>query len=378
MANGVNPDHWWAKSEGGRLQLGKSLQPLAPFEKQLTVVKGLRNALSQATGSPHEPLTGTLLSGADPAKGSFVRGGTTIDQVLAQRIGQGSPVPSLVLGTEAPFTGLNQGYSYIYGGHISWSSPTTPVPTEIFPSQVFDRLFRTGQDPQQQYILDAVGQDARRLQSKVSAYDRDKLDQYFTSISEIEKRMKVSARHGGKVPSGLKRPKDGLPQDNQEHMRLMLDFMTLAFQANLTRVCTLMLNRDQSSMVFPQVVGVNEGIHAVSHTGGEPYQKLNAFHVEQLAYACHGLSRVREGARNLLENSTVLFCSSLMDGGKHDATQLPVVLVGGGGGTLKGGRALDFSGAGNRKMCSLYLSLMDRMGVTLESFGDSQERLPGL
>jgi hypothetical protein len=275
-------------------------------------------------------------------------------------------------------------FNAIYGAHISWSSPTTPVPKEIQPALAFDRLFAHGQRRTDRSVLDAVREDARRLTGQLSGHDQQKLDEYLTSIREVEKRI-VQADPGRPVSGWkptltqptMKRPAEGMPGDVGEQMRLLLDIMVLAFQMDRTRICTLMFNNDQSGMTFPQI-GVHIGQHGLSHSGGEAFQKVNQFHVQQLAYAAGRMKAISEGERSLLDNSMVLFCSSLWTGSTHDRSQVPVLLLGRGGGSLKTGRTLDYLKAPNRLMCSLYLCLMDRMGLELPRFGDSDQRLAGL
>jgi len=269
----------------------------------------------------------------------------------------------------------------IYSSHISWSSPTTPTPLEVFPALAFDRLFRDDVGRADQSVLDAVLEDANGLRNHVSRSDQRRLDEYLSSVREVEQQLTRANRAGqlqGWRPTltrpNIPRPADGIPQDIAEHMRLMCDILVLAFQTDTTRVCTLKLNNDHSSLRFPHLKVDYMIHHLLSHTDGDDWLKVNRFFTEQLAYIAGKLDAVQEGDRTLLDNSMVLYLSSMMTG-NHDNNQLPVVLLGRGGGGIRTGRILDYREKPNRKMCSLYLSLMDRAGVRLDAFGDSTERL---
>jgi hypothetical protein len=269
----------------------------------------------------------------------------------------------------------------LYSSHISWSSPTTPTPLELYPALAFDRLFKDEAHKGDKSVLDAVLADANDFRRHISAGDKRKLDEYLDSVREVEQRIAGAGKKGelqGWRPTlakpNLPRPADGVPQNIAEHMRLMCDILVLAFQTDTTRVCTLKLNNDHSSLRFPHL-GVDYMIHhLLSHSDSADWLKVNQFFVEQVAYVAKKLDGIREGERTALDNTVLLFCSSMLTG-NHEATQLPVVLVGGAGGKLRTGRVLDYLGKPNRKMCSLYLSLMDKFGVRLDRFGDSSERL---
>jgi Protein of unknown function (DUF1552) len=378
--NGFHSKEWWARGEGDGLTFGKVLAPLAEFRSKTLLVRGLFNA-EALKGNIHSSQTGNLLSGAPLAAGGEIRSGTSVDQVLAQRLGGATKVPSLVLGCEASNPSVHKNYSMLYSSHISWSSPTTPTPLELYPALAFDRLFKDGAHKGDKSVLDAVLADAGDLRRHISAADQRKLDEYLDSVREVEQRIARAGKKGqlqGWRPAltkpNLPRPADGIPQDIAEHMRLMCDILVLAFQTDTTRICTLKLNNDHSSLRFPHL-GVDYMIHhLLSHSDTADWLKVNQFFVEQLAYLARKLDRVQEGERTALDNSMILFCSSMLTG-NHDASQLPVVLVGRGGGKLKTGRVLDYLGKPNRKMASLYLSLMDKAGLRLERFGDSTERL---
>lgn len=378
--NGFHRNEWWARQEEGAIRCGKVLEPLAEFHRKMIFVRGLYNA-EALKGNIHSSQTGNLLSGAPLASGGEIHSGTSFDQVLAQTVGRATKLPSLVLGCEKANPSVHKNYSMLYSSHISWSSPSTPTPLEVYPALAFDRLFRDQADSGDQSVLDAILGDARDLRRDIARDDQRKLDEYLNSVREVEQRIERAGRRGelqGWRPTlsepDMPRPADGVPQDIGEHMKLMCDILVLAFQTDTTRFCTLKLNNDHSSLRFPNL-GVDYMIHhLLSHQESDDWLKVNRFFVEQLAYIARRLDAVQEGERTALDNSVLLFCSSMLTG-SHDATQLPVVLLGGAGGQLQTGRVLDYLDRPNRKMCSLYLSLMDKFGVRLDQFGDARERL---
>ena len=378
--NGFHSKQWWAKGEGQAMELGKVLEPLAPHRSKVTFIRGLYNA-EALKGNIHSSQTGNLLSGAPLASGGAIKSGTSIDQLLAQRIGRQTKVPSLVLGCEPSMASVHKNYSMLYSSHISWSSPTTPTPLEIYPALAFDRLFKDNASATDASVLDSVLSDAKSLRGKISRNDRTKLDEYLNSVREVEQRIAQAGKREelqGWRPTtdkpNLPRPKDGVPQDIAEHMRLMCDILVLGFQTDTTRFCTLKLNNDHSSLRFPNL-GVDYMIHhLLSHTDGDDWLKVNRFFVEQLAYIAQKLDSIQEGDRTALDNTVLMYCSSMLTGG-HNADQLPVVLVGRAGGKLQSGRVLDYLGKENRKMCSLFLSLMEKYDIKLDRFGDSEQKL---
>ncbi len=380
--NGFHKDHWWAEGNGPEMRLGKVLEPLEDFRDRLTFIRGLYNE-EALKGNIHSSQTGNLLSGAPLASGGEIRSGTSIDQVLAQTYGRSTKVPSLVLGCEKSNPSVHKNYSMIYSSHISWSSPTTPTPLELYPALAFDRLFKDGGGAGERSVLDAVLDDARSLRTQINAADRRKLDEYLNSVREVEQRIEQAGLRGelqGYKPTlttpNIPRPADGIPQDLPEHMRLMCDILVLAFQTDTTRVCTLKLNNDHSSLRFPHL-GIDYMIHhLLSHQESEDWLRVNQFFVEQLAYIARKLDAIQEGETSCLDHSLLMFCSSMLTG-SHIATQLPVVLLGRAGGTVESGRVLDYAEAADRRMCSLYLSILDRFGVELDRFGDSDQRLAG-
>jgi hypothetical protein len=378
--NGFHSKEWWARGGGVEMELGQVLAPLHAFRDKLLFVRGLYNE-EALKGNIHSSQTGNLLSGAPLASGGAIRSGTSIDQVLAQQLGHLTKVPSLVLACEPSIASVHKNYSMLYSSHISWSSPTTPTPIEVYPALAFDRLFRDGSHETDRSVLDAVLEEAGTLRGHISSSDRVKLDEYLHSVREVEQRIERAGKDQqlqGWRPTmtepNIPRPAEGIPQDIAEHMRLMCDILVLAFQTDTTRFCTLKLNNDHSSLRFPNL-GVDYMIHhLLSHTDSADWLKVNRFFLEQLAYIAGKLDAIQEGPRTALDNSLVMFCSSMLTG-HHDATQLPVVIVGRAGIQLETGRVLDYIEKPNRKMCSLYLSLMDKFGVRLRQFGDASERL---
>jgi hypothetical protein len=303
-------------------------------------------------------------------------------------------VPSMALGIEPNELRLEDGLSMIYGSTISWASPTKPATKEIYPSRTFDLLVGDGSGrPLDRSVLDSVLAETHELQPRISRGDRHKLDEYLESIRDIEKRIEHSAKQGlleGWRPTidkpNMPRPSDGIPQDVPQHMKLMLDLIVLAFQMDKTRIVTCMLNNDLSQMNFKFVEGVKGALHLdLTHNGKAPaaeamYLKTNQFHIAQFAYLVDRMKKIDEGGQSLLDNSMMLGGSNLFDGDTHGADQMPLLLAGKGGGTLQPGRVLDYLEEGNdkRRACSLYLSLMDRMGVKLDRFGDTDQRLTNL
>ena len=378
--NGFHSKEWWARGEGRDMELGKVLAPLHPHREKLLFLKGLYNAEAMK-GNIHSSQTGNLLSGAPLASGGEIRSGTSIDQFVAQRHGRSTKVPSLVLGCEKSNPSVHKNYSMLYSSHISWSSPTTPTPLELYPALAFDRLFKDDAGRGDQSVLDAVLEDAKDFRRRISSADQRKLDEYLDSVREVEQRLEASGKKGelqGWRPTlsapNMPRPANGIPQDIAEHMRLMCDIVALGFQTDTTRVTTLKLNNDHSSLRFPNL-GVDYMIHhLLSHSDTEDWLKVNQFFIQQLAYLASKLEAVREGERTLLDNSVILYCSSMMTG-NHNNDQLPVVLLGGGGGRIRGGRILDYTGKPHRQMCNLFLSVADTCGVKVDAFGDSTGRL---
>jgi hypothetical protein len=378
--NGFHSQEWWAKGEGANLELGKVLAPLHDVREKMLFIRGLYNEQA-LKGNIHSSQTGNLLSGAPLASGGEIRSGTSIDQFLAHNYGRSTKVPSLVLGCEKSNPSVHKNYSMLYSSHISWTSPTTPTPLELYPALAFDRLFKDEVQKGDQSVLDAVLADAGDLRRQISTADQRKLDEYLDSVRDVEQRIANAGKQGelqGWKPTldkpNIPRPPDGIPQNIADHMRLMCDILVLGFQTDTTRITTLKLNNDHSSLRFPHL-GVDYMIHhLLSHSDTADWLKVNQFFIEQLAYIATRLDAIQEGDRTALDNSMLMLCSSMMTGG-HDATQLPVVMVGRGGGKIKTGKVLNYRDQPNRQMCRLYLSMMNKMGIQRDSFGDATEAL---
>lgn len=377
---GFHRHEWWAKGSGAEMELGKVLHSLKDFRDQMVFIKGLYNA-EALKGNIHSSQTGNLLSGAPLSAGGTIRSGTSVDQVVAQRIGQQTKLPSLVLGCEKANPSVHKNYSMLYSSHISWSTATTPTPLEVYPALAFDQLFKDKNQQGDQSVLDAVLADAKDFRRGISRLDQQKLDEYLNSVREVELRIESAGSRGelqGWRPTldgpDIPRPKDGFPQDIVEHMKLMCDILVLAFQTDTTRVCTLKLNNDHGTLRFPHL-GVDYMIHhLLSHNDTDDWLKVNQFFLEQMAYLARRMDAIQEGDRTLLDNSMLMLCSSMLNG-HHDATQLPVVMLGRAGGQIQGGQNLDYSGKPDRQMCRLYLSMMQKMGVQLDGFGDAKQPL---
>jgi len=378
IGDGISPPHWWAKGEGAAMELGSSLEPLAPFKEKLNVIHGLWNR--EGDGG-HAKCTGNILSGAALQRGRTIKGGVSMDQLLAKHYEEETAQPSLVLGCEQPVSGFHESqYSMVYASHISWRNADSPVPIELHPSLAFDSLFGGKAGKLQGSILDDVLDQAKDISGKASGADKLKLDEYLASVRETERRVQRlnrMAKDDTAVPKE-KRPAAGQPANFREYARLMADIVALGFQTDRSRIATLLLSRDLSGMVYP-FLGVRDDHHSYSHSNeGKEYQAIVKCHVEQYAYLIEKLSKMPEGDGTVLDNSCLMFVSEHWNA--HNGNLVPLILAGGLGGTLRTGRTLDYFKAGNdkRKLCALYLGLMDRMGLKLKEFGDAKEHLAGI
>lgn len=390
MACGVHPDHWWAKHDGQELELSDCLQPMEPWKHKLNVIQGLFNQNATGVGI-HPGQTGNILSGAALQKGAELRGGISVDQLLANHLGQQTAQPSIVLGCEQPITGYHEtNFSMAYSSHISWQNATSPVPMEVYPALAFDSLFDNRGNRRNKSVLDRVKEHADSLSRQVSGADRAKLDEYLTSVREVEKRIErmrgdqnkatARAQKKGKSLITMSRPDNGLPEDIREHMRLMCDVVALAFQTDKTRFATLLLCRDISGLFYP-FLNVRNAHHSASHhERTDEWKRITTYYCQQLAYLSEKLDAMPEGDGSVLDHSCLVFINNMWSGSRHDSTKVPLLTVGGLDGALKTGRALDFADAGddNRRLCSFYLSIMNRMGLRADRFGDAEQQLAGL
>ena len=402
LPNGMCMEDWTPEAEGTGFELPPTLKALEGMREQVTVLSGLAldNARAKGDGpGDHARSAAAFLTGAHPFKtaGQDIKLGVSVDQVVAKQIGTQTKLPSLELGLDrgAMAGNCDSGYACAYVANVSWSSETTPVPKEVNPSAVFDRLFgarseREAAESQakrlryRKSVLDLVAADARRLGRELGKADQRKLDEFQTSVREIEQRVErdrqrqAEAKSLAKVPD-VKLP-DEIPDDTQEHFRLMADMLVLAFQMDLTRVSTFMVASDGSDRTY-RSVGVTEGHHTLSHHGGakekiDQIRKIDKFHVEQFAYFLQRLASIKEGDKTLLDNSMVLFGCGIGDGNRHNHNDLPILLAGRGGGTITPGRHLKYDR--DTPLCNLYVSMLDRMGVKVDRFGDSTGPLPKL
>lgn len=379
IGDGISPPHWWAKGQGENMELGSSLASLEKHKTKLNVINGLYN---KHAGGGHARCAGNILSGEALLRGRIIRGAVSMDQKLAKHWEEETALSSLVVGCEQPVAGFHESeYSMVYASHISWSNPDSPIPIELHPSFAFDSLFGGQTSALQTSILDDVLEQAGDLRNKVSRSDQVKLDEYLSSVRETEQRLqrlnKLSAEDN-KAPTTAQRPPVGQPKDFREYARLMCDIIALAFQTDRTRIATMLMSRDLSGQVYPYL-NIKDDHHSYSHSNeGKEYQAIVNTHVEQYAYLVDRLASMQEGDGTVLDNSCLMFVSEHWNA--HNSNQVPLILAGGLGGTLATGRSHDFLQAGGekRKLCSLYLSLMDRMGLELKEFGDAKERLAGI
>ncbi len=395
VPNGMHMPSWTPDSEG-KLVLPSILQPLQNVRDSVSVLTNLaqHNAFGLGDGAGDHARSGAVwLTGVHPRKtsGADIKCGVSVDQVAAQHVGSRTRFASLELGIErgAGAGNCDSGYSCAYSSSISWQGEATPVAKEINPRLVFDRLFGNGnmdeaaetryrRDAQRKSILDFVQEDARDLKNKLGARDSAKLDEYLSGVREIEQRMN---RADGDNPhvDPANRP-SGIPSDVGEHIRLMGDMMVLALQTDSTRICTMMLANDGSNRSYSNI-GISEGHHELSHHGGDKdkqakIERINRFHIEQLAYILNKMQSTKEGAGTLLDNSMLVYGAGISDGDRHNHDELPILLAGKGAGTIKSGQHVRY--APDTPMSNLFVSMLDRMGVREDKFGDSNGRLDRL
>jgi len=389
FANGVNPEHWWAKQAAGGMELSKTLSPLKPFIDDILPLNGLEYF---GDGSAtHWPLFTNFLSGADLQKSTLPMAAKSIDQVIAAVAGKDTFLPSLHLGVDPVQPGLRLGVPAIYYSTVSWSSTRTPIAPEIYPRAAFDRLFDKQSLLRDKSVLDVVLGQSKRLRRDLSGYDRHKLDQFMENVRSVEQRIEratAEERLEGWQPTleepNIKRPGEKAPQDFADHSQIMLDLLVLAFQMDKTRVATMIMENDSTGRKFDFINGVSgAGMHSISHHANDPktlaeYQKINQWHVEQLAYVMGKMKNIDEGNGTLLDNTMLLFGSNMMDGNGHDGRKLPLILCGGRNCDIKPGRVLTYESDPERRLTNLHLACAHRMGVGLTSFGDSSGPLNGL
>jgi len=393
VPNGKNMADWTPATEGALTDLPKILQPLAAHKNDITVLSGLALEKANANGDgggDHARASGAYLTGCQPRKtaGANIRAGVSVDQIAAERAGQETRLPSLELSCDGGKRAgsCDSGYSCAYQYNISWRSETMPMNPEVNPRAAFERLFGNGLDAAsaeararralyQKSVLDFVFEDAKRLQSKLGSTDRRKLDDYLSAVREIEQRIERAERFPARVPEGVEAP--GMFENHPEHVRLMFDIMTLAFQTDTTRVSTFIMAHEGSNRPHP-FIGINEGHHDLSHHRNNEATKakiaeINRYHVSHFTYFLDKLKGIQEGAGSLLDNSMIVYGSGIADGNQHSHYDIPTLVAGRGGGSITPGRHLHL---GEKvPITNLYISLLERMGVPTEKVGDSTSKI---
>jgi len=390
IPNGVNQEKWVPTGSGKEFAFSPTLSSLEPFRDRVTVISGLAHhaadRLNDGAGD-HSRATGVFLSGchAKRTQGADLHLGITADQIAANSLGKDNLLPSLELSLEdrsvAPL--CDEGYTCAYSNTLSWSSATTPLPVENDPRLVFERLFgeegnaqeRAVRIKEDRSILDSVTGAMKQLQSSLGATDRRKVDQYFDSIRGVELRLQRIEAQNAQAPSagqGVTRPL-GVPEKFEDHIRLMFDLQVLAFQADITRVTTMMFGREMAVRSYPQI-GVPDSHHSLSHHDNNPEKlakiaKIDAYHVEQVAYFLGKLKDTRDGENSLLDNAMILYGGGISNGNLHNHERLPVFLAGGGAGQLQGGRHLEYKV--DTPMSNVLRSILDKAGVHTDGLGDS-------
>ena len=396
VPNGANMADWTPKTVGTDFELPPILEPLKKNQKDLLVLSGLAQDMGRPHGDgagDHARASATFLTGCKARKtpGADIKVGVSVDQVAAQKIGDRTRLASLELGTDkARLAGnCDSGYSCAYSYNISWKGEATPMPPEVDPRQVFDRLFGNGnagemdearikRDRYRKSVLDFAMEDARRLKSDLGRTDQRKLDEYFTAVRELEQRIEKANTFAAELPD-YDRP-TGIPKSYEDHLRLQFDLLALAFQTDTTRISSFIMAHDGSNRQYP-FIGVRDGHHDLSHHGGDEEKKgkiakINRFHATQFAYFIDKLKSIKEGEGSLLDNCMIVYGSGLGDGNRHNHDNLPVVLAGRGGGTIQSGRHIQFER--ETPMTNLFLTMLDRVGAPTERLGDSTGLLPQL
>jgi hypothetical protein len=383
--------NWTPVGEGADFKMSRTLAPLEPFRNQLNVITNLAHKMAAPAGDgdnggDHTRSPAVFLNGVHPKRtdGADIQAGVTIDQMFAAKMGQETPLPSLELATE-DFSGLvgacDVGFSCAYMNTISWRTPTTPLPMEINPRVVFDRLFGDGASTkerleridQQRSILDAAMAQVRHLEGTLGGSDRNRVAEYLDTIREIERRIQLAEKQNANSSLAVPTSPAGIPDNHEEHSKLMFDLMALSFQADITRVSTFMMAREVSYRTFP-MLGISEGFHPASHHQNDPARlenltKINTYHVGLLAHFLEKLRATPDGDGNLLDHSLILYGSGMSNSNVHNHSPLPVVVAGGAAGKMKGGRHLKYPE--NTPMSNLLLSILDKAGVPQQSVGDS-------
>ena len=394
VPNGKNMVDWTPKNEGELDELPAILEPLAAHKRDFSILTGLTADKARANGDgggDHARALSAFLTGTQARKtdGTDIRAGVSVDQVAAARIGDQTRLTSLEIGTEAGSMAGNcdSGYSCVYSSTMAWRSATQPLPKEVKPKLVFERMFSAGsqqdrarRDAARKSVLDLVKEDFRELNGKLGTHDQRKLDEYFTALREIELRIERAGKFPEpKAPEGFA-VSDQMPVTYEEHIRLMADLMVLAFQTDTTRVCTFVIANEGSNKPYP-FINVSEGHHDLSHHGNSEEKKakireINRFHTTQLAYLIGKLKSVKEGDGTLLDHCMLAYGSGNSDGNAHNHDNLPLLLAGRGCGTFKPGRHIVYPK--ETPLNNLWLAMLNRMEIKLQQLGDSTGELTGL
>lgn len=398
--NGMVMADWTPSYEGALQELPKTLEPLDPFKKKILVLTGLTHDKARSNGDgagDHARSSACFLTACQARKtaGADIKAGISVDQIAANEIGKATRLPSLEIGCDPAMNAgsCDSGYSCAYSANISWKSESLPMAKEVNPKLVFERLFGDGptdaddarrreREALRKSILDYVADDARRLNDRLASTDRRKMDEYFTSVRELERRIALAEAqsHEQKADVPDYPAPAGIPQNYAEHIRLLNDLTALAFQSDVTRIATFLVANEGSNRSYPDV-GVSDGHHSISHHGKEAkkldgLRKINRFHMEQFAHLLGKLDGMKEADGTLLDHSLIVVGSSISDGDRHNHDDLPVLLCGGGNGTVASGRHVRY--AKDTPLANLFLSMLDRLGVAADHVGDSTGRLEKL
>jgi hypothetical protein len=384
--NGKNMTHWRPEGEGSAYTLSRALKPLESHREDFSVISGLKLETANANGDgggDHARANAAFLTGCQPRKtaGADIRAGVSVDQMAANHLGPLTKLPSLEISCDVARKAGNcdSGYSCAYQFNLAWKSESMPVTPERNPQSVFDRLFGTSDAhrvAENRSILDFVMDDTRDLQRHLGRRDQEKLDEYLTSVRQIERRLSDTVQTTRQLPPDTRQPA-GIPESYQDHIRLMYDMMALAFQTDSTRVASFLLAHDGSNRTFPEV-GVNDAHHGFSHHQHSPEKlemlaKVDEFYSAQFAYFLEKLKSIKEGSGTLLDHSMIVFGAGISDPDRHNHNDLPILLAGRGGGTLTPGRHIIMPD--ETPLTNLYLSMLGRMGVNAEKIGDSSGTL---
>lgn len=379
FGDGIHPPEWWSKGRDSQLELGPAFASLKSLQHKVNFIHGLHHPEDVVGG--HAKGAAGILTGIRPQGGRDVQAAISMDQLLASRLGDATVLPSLVLACERPVSGFHESsYSMLYASHVSWSSPVSPVPAEMHPALAFDSLFENQGNRTHLSVLDLVTDQLKHVAGKVSHLDRARIDEYTTSVREVEQRlsrMQTQDREEQSPTQGTwQRPPAGVPSRLDEHVRLMLDIVALAFQADRTRIATLLLTNNLSGQVYP-FLGLKVDHHNYSHNwDGQEFAKITRFWVEQYSSLLQKLDSMQEGDATVLDHSCIMLANEQWTA--HSAPKIPLLMAGGLNGALTTGRSLDYEHAKERRMSSLLLTVMDRMGVTMPEFGNSKVQLPEL